>query len=196
MAHPPQLSLAGLLPADLCAFPCSSVVLLVLCWIIQEGVLELSGPRALAENCPPLYLTFPGKKRGLASSPHPHMGLLQRLALTARLVLASTSLPSAGHFQHMLAGWEAPAPRCTMGHPCSWLLLELVLLKAGTQPPVWPNQAERLCERLFAPCGFDWFILLDQIAGRASRHVYKRVSSSPRALRVSWDPHQWLFPQH
>ena len=52
VAHLPQLSVSGLLPADLGGF--CSMVLLFLSWIIQKGAITLvSGPSAVAESYPP-----------------------------------------------------------------------------------------------------------------------------------------------
>lgn len=108
----------------------------------RRALRIVPGPRALAENWNPTH--FPCKKRGPDSSSHP---LLQRLAPTVCPVLASTSLPCVGPLQLVLAGWEALAPRWIAGQPrpprhyCSWLLLELEVVKVGTWPPGQPHQA-------------------------------------------------------
>ena len=56
----------------------------------RRGISIVSGPRALAENCPPLYLLSHARREAL-TAPLAPTGLLQHGAPTARPVLASTS---------------------------------------------------------------------------------------------------------
>lgn len=135
------------------------------------------------------------------SSPHP---LLQRLAPTVRPVLASTSLPRVGPLQLVLAGWEALAPRWIAGQPrpprhcCSWLLLELAVVKVGTWPPGQPHQVKGRWERLFAPVGltgsYYWTRLLGGQTGLQVGPLLPKGSEDyPGAPTSGWE-HPVAFP--
>lgn len=186
----------------LCIFPCS-VVSVFRSWSIGEGLLELcQGPELWLRTAPPRLLSHARRELSGKLPPPPSAAPGTHSPPGACLDLpASCRSPPASASRLGSPGPEVDSRPAQASSPL------LLLASSGTGSGKGRHMAPRTATpgqgavgAAVCPCGFNWFILLDQTAGWADRST--SGSPPPQGLRgLSWGPHQWLgassrFPQH